>query len=560
AAFAGRRVDIHSWSALGGNLEALQKAAGTAGHFNAIPDDDGLTRRVPMLAAHNGQYFESLSLAVVRRAQGHTVVEAEFGGGRFGQGLSELERLTVGDLSIPVDERAAALVPYRGARGSFPYVSAAEVIAGRVHPAILKDRIVLVGATAPGLFDLRATPVGTVFPGVEIHANLIAGMLDGKVRAQPLWIVGVETLIVLVLGALLAIALPRLSPLGASAASLAAGLALGAVGGALWHGANLVMPLASAYSTIGAVFGFNMVLGYFAESRSKKQFATLFGEYVPPALVDRMARDPARYSTEPRNEVLTVVFSDLRGFTTLAEALPPSDLREFLNDYLTEMSQIVHQHQGTVDKYIGDAIMAFWGAPVADAEHARNAVRASLALQHATRALKVKLPDGSMVQMEVGVGINTGLMNVGDMGSKLRRSYTVLGDAVNLASRLESLTQYYGVGIVIGERTKALIPDLICRELDRVKVKGKGEAVAVFEPIGFGKATGQPIGDDLRLWGQMLRAYRARDWDQAELTLLNMQRLYPRDALYELYLSRIVRFRTNPPPADWEGVTVFDRK
>ena len=261
AAFAGRRVDIQSWSALGGNLEVLQKAAGAAGHFNAIPDDDGLTRRVPMLAAHNGQYFESLSLAVVRRAQSRASVEPEFGGGRFGQGLAELERLKVGDLNIPVDERAAALVPYRGARGSFPYVSAVEVIAGRVHPAILKDRIVLVGATAPGLFDLRATPVGTVFPGVEIHANLIAGMLDGKIRAQPLWLAGVETLIVLVLGALLAIALPRLTPLGASAATVAAGLAVGVVGWSLWYGANLVMPLASAFSAIGAVFGFNMVLG-----------------------------------------------------------------------------------------------------------------------------------------------------------------------------------------------------------------------------------------------------------------------------------------------------------
>jgi adenylate cyclase len=478
----------------------------------------------------------------------------------FSHVYAELERLRVGGLSVPVDERAAALIPYRGARGSFPYLSAADVIAGRVHPELLRDRIVLVGATAPGLFDLRATPVGSVFPGVEIHANLIAGMLDGTVRAQPLWLGGVETMIVLLLGTALAMALPVLGPFAATGATLAALLAVGLTGWWLWSGANLVMPLASAIWAIGAVFGFNMILGYFVESRAKRQFQTLFGEYVPPALVDRMARDPGRYSTEPRNEVLTVIFTDLRGFTALAEALPPSDLRVFLNDYLTECSEIVHRHQGTVDKYIGDAIMAFWGAPVADPDHARNAVVAAMALMKAARALSVKMPDGASVQMGVGIGINTGLMNVGDMGSQLRRSYTVLGDAVNLASRLESLTKYYGVGIVIGERTKAMIPDLVCRELDRVRVKGKGEAVAVYEPLGLGKELAQQMGDELRLWGQMLRAYRAAEWDQAELTLLNMQRLYPRGALYELYLSRIVRLRAEPPPRDWDGVTVFDRK
>jgi adenylate cyclase len=555
---AGHRIAFTTWTGFGGNLPVLQKAAVAGGHFNAISDPDGLTRRVPMLVEHDGQYYEALSLAVARRATGAPEIRPEFGAARPGR--ERLEWLRAGRLRVPVDDNVAAFVPFRGPVGGFRYVSAVDVLKERVPAEEIGGRIVLVGTSAPGLYDLRSTPVGSVFPGVEIHANLIAGMLDGRLKAQPGWLVMSVGLFTLAVGIGFAFWMPRMSPARVTAATGAAFAAIASVSWAFWQLADLAVPLATLVAVIAGLFVLNVILGYFVEARTKRQFASLFGQYVPPALVERMARDPDKYTTEPRSEVLTVLFADLRGFTSVSETLEPNDVRRFLNDYLTAMTQVIHQAQGTVDKYIGDAIMAFWGAPVADPEHARHAVLAAMHMQDAVRRIQQEGAGTGLPMVNVGVGINTGLVSVGDMGSRLRRSYTVLGDPVNLASRLESLTKYYGVGIVIGERTRELVPELVCRELDRVRVKGRGEAVSIHEPLGFRDAVEPEALEELALWNAMLRAYRARDWDQAEVAVLNLQRMHRRETLYALYLSRIVRYRAAPPPEDWGGVTVFDRK
>jgi adenylate cyclase len=273
-----------------------------------------------------------------------------------------------------------------------------------------------------------------------------------------------------------------------------------------------------------------------------------------------MAADPEKYNMEGKSEELTVLFSDIVGFTSISESLEAKELSQFINDYLTAMSLVIHDHRGTLDKYIGDAIMAFWGAPVDDPEHARQGVISAMAMQTELDKLRAQMLARGWPDIRIGVGVNTGPMRVGDMGSKLRKAYTVMGDAVNLGSRLESLTRVYGVGVIVGPNTKQAVKDIVFREIDRVKVKGKDEPVEIFEPIGMEGQVDKKVMDEIKLWHKALRAYRARKWDEAEMDLFNAQRMSPECKLYQLYFERIKQYRADPPGPDWNGVTVFKEK
>lgn len=560
--FRGRPIAFARYQGYGANLPQFQQATLGAGHFTPLVDEDGIIRRVPMLAEYKGEYYEPLSLAVFRALAGQPKVEAGFAPeGRFlARGYAGLEWLEVGPRRIPLDANAAALVPYRGKVRSFPYVSAADLFHDRVPVERIKGRVVLVGASAPGLVDLRATPVGTAYPGVEIHANLIAGMLDGSIKQRPAYVVGAEVLLLLAFGLTLALVLPLLSPLRATLASAAALALVAALNVTVWTQADTALPLAAGVLMIIALFAANMSYGYFVETRSKRQFAELFGQYVPPELVDEMARDPAQYSMEGKNEVLTVLFTDIRGFTSIAEGFDPKALAAFLNEFLTAMSLVIRTHRGTLDKYMGDAIMAFWGAPVADPQHARHALAAALAMQAELARLNPAFRARGWPEIRIGIGLNTGPMSVGDMGSKLRKAYTVMGDAVNLASRLEGLTKAYGAGIIVGQATREAVPGMVFRELDRVRVKGKDAPVAIYEPVGAENEVGRERMEELKLWAQALKAYRAGSWEQAELILFNLQRLYPGAPLYSLYAERVARYRQASPGPEWDGVTAFETK
>jgi adenylate cyclase len=274
-----------------------------------------------------------------------------------------------------------------------------------------------------------------------------------------------------------------------------------------------------------------------------------------------MAQDPGKYTMGPKSAELTILFSDVRGFTGISESLKPDELREYINEYLTEMSMIIRgRYRGTLDKYIGDAIMAFWGAPVEDAEHARNGVLAALEMQKQCAPLNARLAARGWPALRIGVGVNSGTVRVGDMGSRIRRAYTAMGDAVNVASRLEGRTKIYGVGILVGEATRSRVKDVVFREIDRIKVKGKDEAITIYEPLGLEAEALGAAREELRLWDEALRAYRARAWDEAEASLLNLQRIHPDQELYRVYMEKVDQKRREPPPPDWDGVTVFDEK
>ncbi len=564
--FQGRQTALTHWTSFGGNLPQLQRNAAAAGHIVPLFDADRVVRRVPLLVEYGDQYYEALSLAMVRTYLGFPQVVPGYPDGDWlptrRYGAMEWLDLPVkdGTLRIPVDRNAAALIPFRGPLGGFTYLSAVDVLTERVSPEQLKGRLVLVGTTAPGLMDLRATPVGAAYPGVEIHANLIAGMLDGKLKHQPGYLVGANVLLLAIAGGIMIFWLPKLSPRGASLLALLALLALGTINLGLWFVADLVLPVASSVIMVAVLYAMNMSWGYFVESKSKRQLVRQFGQYVPPELVDEMAKNPESYSMAGRKTELTVLFADIRGFTAISERMPADQLAALMNEYLDAMTAVIRRRRGTLDKYIGDAIMAFWGAPVDDAQHARHAVQSALEMQAELVPLNRRLMAKGWPELKIGVGINTGLVTVGDLGSRVRKAYTVLGDAVNLGSRLEGITKQYGVDIIVGERTREMLgKEFVCRELDRVRVKGKEEPVAIYEPIGLEGQIGKEQQDELRLWNQAMRAYRAQDWDQAELALLNLSRLTPRP-LYAYFGERIGRCRKSPPTALWDGVWILDSK
>jgi adenylate cyclase len=552
---------LPEWAGYKSSLPVFQQAALGAGHINGMPDFDGVVRRVPLLVKVAGQYQEALGLAMVRVLAANAAVRPLFSSGTSAR--TDLEGLILetpkGALRIPVDAEARALIPYRGAAGSFNYVSAADVLADRLLEGALRKRIVLLGTTAPGLVDLRVVPVGSAFPGVEIHANLVSGILGGRLKAMPGYVAGLQLVLLALIGLTMMALLPGRSPRRISQVTALLVASMVGLGVWMWHSLDIVLPLAAPLVLVALLYALNMIFGYFLEVHNRRSMARLFGQYVPPELVREMSRDPDRYGMEGRNAELSVLFADIRGFTALSEGMPPQELARMTNEFFSAMAAVVREHRGTLDKYLGDAVMAFWGAPVADAQHANHAVAAGLAMQARLAAINEIFPQRGWPRLAIGIGINTGDMTVGDMGSSDRRAYTVLGDPVNLAARLVDLTAYYGAAIVIGEATRRALDGVVCRELDRVTVQGRAGAVTLYEPLGPPAAIDPALEAELARWRDVLAWYRARQWEAAEEALRHLADRTPR-RLYGLYLERIARIRAESVLEDWDGVWHFGRR
>ncbi|BAO86523.1 CHASE2 domain-containing protein [Caballeronia cordobensis] len=556
-AFGTHPFTLFDWTSYGGNLPALQKAAQRAGYFNPVIDFDGSVRRVPLITAHRDGVYGALSLEVIRALFGDAAVTPLFDDPADPAApLSGLALTTPrGTRTIPVDENGAALVPYRGPAGSFPYYSVADVLAARIPAGALAGKIALLGTTAPGLMDQRTTPAGEVYPGVEVNANLIGGMLDGAIRFRPPFASALQALALAAAGLAMIFLWPWHMP---ARATLGTVLLLAAIVAAdLYAFARLgwSIPMAPLLLAVLALYVLNMSYGYFVEARAKRHFAALFGQYVPPELVEEMSRSPEDYSMTGRRAELTVLFCDVLGFTAIAETLEPEALARLMNEYLGTMTEVIRAHRGTLDKYIGDAIMGFWGAPVDDPDHARNAVAAALGMRAALVDLNRTLTARGWPTLWIGIGINTGPMTVGDMGSSVRKAYTVMGDAVNVAARLEGLTRRFDIDIIVGEATREQAPEFVFREIDRVRVKGRVAPIAVFEP--------QPPhehADALARWHAALAHYRAREWSEAETLLATLAAQYPERQVYALYRKRIDALRGVELPEDWDCVSAFDVK
>lgn len=572
----GRIVDAFDYTdkAYNANLPILQSAAKAGGFFSQQPDIDGVVRRVPLIMRVGDAYYESLALATTRVALGGTGIRPIFSASD--DLLSEESRRTNGVLEsiaiktesrerkIPVQNYFETLIEFRGEGGvegnSFRYVSAVDVLNGKIGKDELARRIVLVGTTVVGLNDNRPSPTNPNFPGVEMHANIVASLISGKIKIEPADAFVVNLIQILFVGLVLIFTLPSLSPKLSIIFAIGTEAVVVVFNFWMYKSFDLVLPVVTASLLILALFILNVAWGYLFEHRRGRAMVNLFGEYVSPELVAEMADDPESYSMEGESRELTVLFVDVRGFTTISEGLTPKALREYINIYLTAMSEDIRGNRGTLDKYIGDAVMAFWGAPVALPDHAARAVATALLMQSSAHKLNKDFMERGWPPLKIGIGLNTGQMHVGDMGSKVRRAYTVMGDAVNLGSRLEGITKEYGVGIVVGELTKLAAPEFAYRELDRVRVKGKNEPIPIFEPIAKHADLDEGLRVAFEQWHKALNLVRAMEWDQAESIIQELHRSYPDEYLYQLYIERIAQHRADPPEPGWDGVTTFKTK
>lgn len=533
--------------------------AETEGFFNVFPDSSGTVRKVPLFMLMNGTPYPSLALEMLRMglgAEGVTIHASH----REKDTKKGLLGVTLADRFIPTDELGQVTVNFRGTLKTFPYISALNILKNRSLES-LKNKYILIGTSAAGLLDLRATPFSNVYPGVEVHANLIDNILGNDPFTHDTYTeIGLTYTSIIVGGLLLSALLAFSSPL------------IGGAGGLvfivlyLFYGnyhvfflQNQMVGITYPLITVMAIFLVVTTFNYFFEGREKRFIQGAFSHYVSPSVVGELMKFPEKLSLVGEQKQLTIFFSDIRGFTSISEKMNSEELGKFMNEYLTAMSAIIMEHKGTVDKYIGDAIMAIWGAPLDDANHAANAVRASLNSIEQLKELRTVWESKGLPLIDIGIGLNTGMASVGNFGSMQRFDYTVLGDNVNLASRLEGSNKTYGTNIIVSEYTKEAIGDaFFCRFVDLVRVKGKKLPVRLYEPLMEGKPH-ESLLREVEQFELSIKYYQNKNFDEAEKILNNLNQTNPL-ILYSLYLSRIETFRKTPPPDDWDGVFVFTTK
>ncbi len=464
------------------NLEQFQTTAMTAGFFSILlQDPDGIIRRVGLLNKFGDRLYASLSLKLVQ-----TYMEDEpqpiFADENYAtddyKSFEAIEFLLM-EKPLTLDENAGVYVPYAKPGEGFEYVSATQILQG-TYQGDLTGAIAILGTSATGLVDRRSTPVAPALPGVEVHANVVAGILDGGFRVKPVWAIAANVIGLLLVGVVLSVLLPYLS---AFSSAMVFGLTTASgvwLNWYVWTEHNLILAIAPAIILMSFLYVMTTVVGFFMESAARRVTQKMFGLYVPPEVVAEMSDTEDIFSQKPERKEMTVLFTDIRNFTTHSESMNPEDLAEWLNDFLTPMTTIIHKHRGAIDKYMGDAIMAFWGAPLDDADHAEHAIDAAKEMIEYLETLNANYRKKGWPEIAIGIGLNTGDMSVGNMGSEFRMAYTVVGDAVNLGSRLEGLTKQYGVPIIVSEFTVESASNYEFERLDHVKVKGKTEGVTIF--------------------------------------------------------------------------------
>ncbi len=464
------------------NLKMFQDASITAGFFSILlQDPDGIIRRVGLLNKYNDRLYGSLSLKLIE-TYFYDELKPVFADQEYStddyNSFEAIELIALED-PLPLDENAGVYVPYAKPGEGFEYVSATEILQG-TYEGDISGAIAILGASAAGLVDRRSTPVAPALSGVEIHANVVAGILDGGFRVKPGWAIAANIIGLLLVGLILSVLFPYLSALSSAIVFVVCVIATIWGNWYMWTEENLIMAVAPAVFLITFLYVMTTVVGFFMESAARRVTQKMFGLYVPPEVVAEMSDTEDIFSQKPERKFMTVLFTDIRNFTTHSESMTPEDLAEWLNDFLTPMTTIIHEHKGAIDKYMGDAIMAFWGAPLDDEKHAEHATDAAKAMIDYLDTLNAHYRTKGWPEIEIGIGLNTGDMSVGNMGSEFRMAYTVVGDAVNLGSRLEGLTKQYGVPIIVSEFTKDVVSNYEFERLDHVKVKGKSEGVTIF--------------------------------------------------------------------------------
>jgi len=546
------------------SLPELQDKASGAGSLNWLPEYDQIIRRVPMVVQVGDKLYPSLAADMLRLAQGASTYIVKSSGASsetsFGQ-KTGIVKIRIGDYEVPTAADGQMLIRFTH-QAKERYLPAWRVLNGEIGKEDIEGRLAIIGTSAAGLLDLRATPLEASVPGVELHAQAIEQILQGSFLQRPDFATPAELLYILVPGLLIAFLIYRMGAIGSA---VLGGIAVAAVIGVSWYAFAafgwLVDPIYPAIA-LAAIYLTGTLIVFLRTERERNRVRHAFGHYMAPALVERLADDPSRLKLGGETRDMTLLFSDVRGFTSISEGLDAEELTHFLNSLFTPLSKIILEEQGTIDKFMGDAVMAFWNAPLDDSEHASHACRAAFRIMqqmpdlnaHWRREAEAK---GRFFNpVKIGIGLNTGVCCVGNLGSETRFDYSVIGDNVNIASRLEGQSKTYDVVTIVGESTTARAPDFAFLELDLLKVKGKTEATRIFALLGDGEVKqSQRFIELFAHHGEFLQRYRTKDWDAAESLARDCERLNGAglDRLYALYRERIAFFRHYPPPAHWDG-------
>jgi adenylate cyclase len=540
------------------NTPVLEKAAGGRGLLTINPERDGIVRRVPMIMRAQGATMPSLSFEMLRVVTGTDTIFIR-------TDVAGIKSLGVKGFQIPTDLNGQLWVHF-ARRDPSIYVSAVDVLEGSVPPDKIKGKLVLVGTSAAGLNDLKTTPVDPAMPGVEIHAQVLESALTRAVLAQPYYGPAVESLAALVLGLLVIAFAPGFGPVTLVAVgALFASLLIGTSWYFYAHDRLLIDFTYPLLSTT-AIYLTLIFSSFVREQAQRRQIRSAFGQYLSPALVEQLAQSPEKLVLGGEEREMTIMFSDVRGFTTISESYKhdPQGLTALMNRFLTPLTNAILARKGTIDKYMGDAIMAFWNAPLDDGQHQLNACEAAVDMLeridelNKARELEAEHGGHAYIPLNVGVGLNTGTCVVGNMGSDLRFDYSVLGDSVNLASRLEGQSKEYGFPIIVGSKTALAVKEKFAiLELDFIMVKGKKEPEVIYAIAGREDTAQSGRFQRLRnLTIEMLACYRGRDWDGALEAIERGRRTdeaHSLELLYNLYEARIRDYQNNPPPEDWNG-------
>ena len=538
-------VPLTEFASLDTNIPQVGAGARSFGYFNQIPDDDGLFRKAPLLLLYDGNIYPSLALVALSEFYRSAIMVDV---ARFG-----VRAVSLGSFPLPVNEQGRLSLNFYGKTGSFPTIPAVDVLKKRAPAAALKDKLIFIGATEIGIYDMRAMPFDPALPGVEIHATIAANALDKRFLIRDGRTLGLEMACMFLLPLLLATALnttPR-TLVGLCYFALSSGFYF-LFNYLLFVGYYLDLSLIFPVLSVGLTYaGAEAYRNQVIEKRGR-YLKKAFSSYLSAELVDEIVKNPDRLKLGGEKRELSILFSDIRGFTTISESLSPEELVRLLNEYLAPMTRIVMEERGTLDKFIGDAVMALYNAPLTVEEHAAHACRSALKMLDKLGELNVEFARRGVPNLDIGIGINTGEAVVGNMGADMRFDYTAIGDNVNLASRLEGLNKFYGTHILVSELTRSKADGFLFREVDLVRVKGKVEPVAVYE-LMHEKTELEPA------FAGGLALYRAQEFPQAAEVFSDLATAF-NDKVSELYASRCLEFIAAPPPVGWDGVYVAKSK
>ena len=562
-----------AWAQAGGpvaegveaNLPQYAEAAASFGFFNIDPDADGTLRRALFMSRYRDQdFFPSLDLMLLQQYE--AIRDQQIAAYISANGL---ERIQFGNHELHPRTNGTALINYVGPYGSYVHYSMADVLSGKTPTGAFRDKIVLVGATALGIADIRNTPFHSresAYMGVEVHANIVDNLLHSAEPQRTFLVRGfreelVDIGFIVLFGAGFGMWLGRCKPLTASATTV---LGLGAFGGLVYfsfaHWGRWYSVVVPSTTLIIAYLG-SISYRVFFEEREKRKIRKQFGMFLSPGVISLIEKDPEKYF-RPGGETkeLSILFSDIRDFTTMSEGMTPDQLVHMLNEYFNAMTEVLYKHSGTLDKFIGDAIMAFWGSPYPQQDHARRACCCALEMKSKLVELNRDWSARGMRPIAIGVGVNSGEVNVGNIGSEKRLSWTVMGDNVNLASRLEGMNKQYRTAILIAEATYMEVKgQFVSREVDKIRVKGKTKPVTIYELLGPVTAAAD-YESLVTAYNCALESYRAGDWTSAAGKLGEIIKSYPLDGPAQVLLQRSLEFMDEPPPPGWDGVYVAHAK